>query len=212
MYLVVVSDRAREAKAMLRKLVGAVVLTVSLAASFAVAAPERGWVIQASGGSIEPSSHAGLRSGKGAGLAALYRVQPWFLVGGEFAGWGGMPHRGYMSIPEVRVRADDARAHSLSAVVRVQPPTRVGPAPFALLEAGYTRFRWGDVHYDGSGFGYPSGVERGEVEWGSRMAIGIGLRLVLPGEWPDPEASARAVTLGLERQANFAEYRYSLTW
>lgn len=195
---------------------GSLLLAVILAGSLArgsSAAAERGWVVQAGGGSIEPSERSSLRPGTTASLAVAHVTRPWLLIGGEF-GWTGTPGAEGASTPEVRVTRDDTRAYSMSAVVRLQVPVRVGPAPFAVFESGFTRLRWGASHYDGSnsGFLYVNGVTPGEVQWGSRAAVGAGLRVVLPGAWPDPEASARAVTLGLQRQANFAEYRYSLVW
>jgi len=191
----------------------ATVIFAALLCSGSALGAERGWVVLAGGGSIEPSERSSLRSGTTASLAVAHVTRPWLLIGGEF-GWTGTPGVQGASIPEVRVTRDDTRAYAVSAVVRLQVPVRVGPAPFALFESGFTRLRWGAVHYDGSnsGYLYVNGVTPGEVQWGSRMAVGAGLRAVIPGAWPDPEVSARAVTLGLEHQQNFAEYRYSLAW
>lgn len=189
----------------------AALLAVATLCSGDTLAADRNWIVQAGGGSATPSQQSGLESGSGAFIAVLHEARPWLAVGAE-AHWLGWAAGGLVTFPENRVWANRTNAGSIAATCRLQAPVRAGLAPFAVVEAGYARLRSGDLFYDGSAFGLPSGVEPGEVQWGTRMGIGAGLRVVIPRGWPDPEASVRSVTLGLDRQTSFTDIRFALSW
>jgi hypothetical protein len=189
----------------------AVVIAAALACSGIAFGAERSWIVQAGGGSTNPSQSSRLLSGRIACLAVAHLARPWLLLGGEL-NWSDVPASRMHSIPEVRVSEDNTRAIALSVTMRVQAPVRAGLAPFGVAETGYSRIRSGDVHVYDLGFGFPGGLTPGRVDWGTRAAIGVGLRAVLPGAWPDPEASIREVSLGMKHRQNFAEMRYSLAW
>lgn len=189
----------------------AALLAATLCGSGTALGADARWDLVLGGGPAYLSSASGFTEASGLCVSAVRTVRPWLFVGGA-ADWNSFTPEGLVTIPEIRTSVGHTRVTALSAVVRVQPDVHAGPAPFAILEAGCARVHFGDVRFDGSGFGYASGVTPGAVEWGARMAAGAGLRLVVPGGWPDLEASARAVTLGLRERLNFTELRAALSY
>ncbi len=173
---------------------------------------ESDWVGQAGLGAIVPAGDSGLDPGFSVSIFLARPVRPALLVGAEASWITLVPRNGYSFYFGPSPTTDDTHIATLTAMLRVQPPVHAGPAPFMAVEAGVARARTGDRHASRVPFGSGDGVSRGAVEWGSRLSAALGVRMVVPGGWPDLELSVRGSRLGFERSLTFAELRAALAF
>ncbi len=168
----------------------AALLAITFLGSRALAA-EPGWALQVGGGALYPSTTDGPFLGRSWSVGFAKPLRPWFLFGCE-AGWyriDGTEGSDYFG-DHFWTQPWDAVEGALT--FRVQVPVRVGPAPFFAASHGFAKGSGGDVYRYGiaSPRGYTvQGFD--ETVWLSSLALG--LRVVVPGRWPDVEASVRKV-------------------
>lgn len=194
-------------------MIRAFVVTLLLAASMsagAAGAADRGWIVQAGAGLAGDALEFDFDGARSASLGVAAPLRPWFLLGLEAAVYDLGPRRYAIVWPGGGSSSSDrSLMTSLAATFRLQVPVPSGPAPFVTLESGVGRLRLGDLHASG---GWPpsSYVIPGETELVQASALGLGVRTVLPGSWPDVEGSLRYVRWGTE--LHFIEPRLSLAF
>ena len=150
-----------------------------------------GWVVQAGYGPLYPSTTNYSFLGRSMSLAAAKPLKPWFLFGTAAEWYRLDPRESQGSNVSTRTEAWDAIV--LSATFRVQPPVRVGPAPFVTASSGLSWTGGGDTYTSWYGNPYAYWYQgRESLVWAS--SIGLGVRVVLPGAWPDAEFEMRRMT------------------
>lgn len=185
-----------------------VVLALVLASTPAAASAERGWVVRVGGGLLE----TGGSTGGGGFVGVTFPAEPWFLVGLE-AGAYQLGRGRYVAFLTGGgwSNADQERLFELAATFRLQMAPESGFAPYLSVQAGMARLRHGDVTGYG---GWPPAAYSytGETEIVSALALGIGLRAVLPRAWPDVETGVRLGIWGSRDATTFVEPRVALAF
>lgn len=172
------------------------------------ASAERGWIVRVGGGLLETGGSAG----GGGFVGVAIPAQPWCLVGLEAGAYqlGRERYVGYYTGGGWS-HADPARLFEVSATLRLQVAPESGLAPFLSVQAGMARLRHGDVTGYG---GWPPAAYSytGETENVPGLAIGIGVRAVLPRAWPDVEAGVRLGIWSSRDATTFVEPRIALAF
>lgn len=184
---------------------------VALFGSTAIGA-DRNWVVGVGSGQLYSSATDGQWLGRSCSVSAASALRPWFLFGGEMSGYridgGEVDDYGWSG---THYRIEPWYAVVPAATFRVQPPVRRGLAPFVGASSGVSWSTGGDVRMTGPA--YPRGYVEprlDETVWFS--SIEMGLRVVLPGAWPDPEASLRSIAWIGDDSRHLFEPRFALRW
>lgn len=173
----------------MRRLAAAVLVLAAMHVGVGVACAEGdGWVVQAGYGPLYPSTTDYSFLGRSMSVSAAKPLKPWFLFGPAVEWYRLDPHESPGSIVSIRTEAWDAIV--VSATFRVQPPVRVGPAPFLTASSGLSLTAGGDTYTSWYGNSYSFTYHgRKSLVWAS--SIGLGVRVVAPGRWPDAEFEIR---------------------
>lgn len=173
---------------------------------------DRAWVLRAGGGPLYPSADDGELLGRAFAIEVAKPLRPWFTFGLE-AAWlhvDGSSQYGWNTYTQV----DPWNDAVVSARIRLQAPARTGPVPFLEASNGVS-MPWGGGreyrNYVGPGSYWSALVpEASGLQWAS--AIGAGLRIVLPGTWPDPELGIRRHLWDGGHVDHVVEPRLALSW
>lgn len=165
-------------------MVAGCVIALLMAASLA-AADDREWVVQA-GAAVCGADDFVLVGGRSIALGVATPVEPWLLVGAEGAWQEFRPGIGTTESNGV-FNYDRSTVISGTLNARFQVPVHSGPSAYSLLEAGIghaslSELRW---VFETTGIS-PS---RTGAFW--ITGAGLGLRFVLPRDWPELDASIR---------------------
>ncbi len=168
--------------------------------------PDRVW--RAGGGVLYPSTSDGSFLGRAFAVGVAAPVRSWCLLGLE-AGWMRVDGRSQYSGPGYLYRRDAWTDLAVSASLRLQAIVRVGPAPFVETTQGLSMPSGGGGAVDAPPYAFGI-AEDSSVHW--TTTVGIGVRVGVPGRWPDPEVAVRKHLWdgGLVRAV--VEPRVALTW
>lgn len=190
-----------------------VVLLVVAGYASSAAGADRGWVMRVGGGPLYPSGDDGDLLGRAFAVEVAKPLRPWFTLGLE-AAWlhvDGMSWYDWNTY----VQVDPWNDAIVTARFRLQAPARVGPVPFVEASSGIS-MPWGggaEYGYVVLGPGYWYGTFRPEasgLQWVN--SVGAGLRVVLPGKWPDPEVGVRRHLWDGGKVPRVVEPRIALSW
>lgn len=189
-----------------------IVSLVLLVAAGSARGADRAWVLRAGGGPLYPSADQGELLGRAFAVEVAKPLRPWFTLGLE-AAWlhvDGSTLYGWNTYTQV----DPWNTAIVTARVRLQAPARTGPAPFVEASNGVSMPWGGGAEYRtyfGSGSWYSVNLpEASSLQWVS--SVGVGLRIVLPGRWPDPEVAVRRHLWDGGHVQRVVEPRVALGW
>lgn len=170
---------------------------------------ERPVVLQAGGGALFPSTTDGPFLGRSYFVSVARPLRPWFLLGGE-ASWYKIDSSrdwSYWGVSEISAW----NSVVVAATFRLQVPVRVGPAPFLVASSGAAWSNGGDTTFWSIGGPFAS-IYDGPDQTVWTSSVGLGVRAILPGDWPDIEVSARKTSWITTRISSLVEPRLSLSW
>ncbi len=166
------------------------------------------WTWRASGGVLYPSTTDGPFLGRAFTVGMAAPVKPWCLLGFE-AGWMRVDGATEPSYFGASYRRDPWTDLTVAGTFRLQANVRVGPAPFVETTQGLSMPSGGGGAVDSPPYAFAI-AEDSSVHW--TTAVGFGVRVVVPGPWPDPEVALRKHLWDGGLVRSVVEPRLAVTW